>query len=59
MEVDLILEPGIASNIDAWQIVELDRRSVRVDQPGPDEQHPFLAEVDTAVIGTKETGCLD
>ena len=50
MIVDLVLEAGITCGVGARLTLQYDRRAVRHDQPGPDQQHARLAERDLAVI---------
>jgi hypothetical protein len=53
MQIDLIAETGIAAGIGRRQIIEHDRRSIRENDPLPDEEDavlPVLAEGDDVVV---------
>ncbi len=58
VEVHFVLEAGITCAIGGREVVEDDRRTVRINETGPDEQGPLLPERDQAVLLADEAGAL-
>ena len=58
VEVDPVLEPGIAGGVGRRHVVEPQRAAVGKDDPLPHDQRAALAERDHAVVLADQTGAL-
>ena len=58
VEINLVLEAGIAGGIGRRQILDHDGIAVRQDDAGPDQQRAFLSERNDVVILADEAGAL-
>ena len=56
--VNAVFQPGVSGRVGGRQVVDLDRRAVRHDDPVPDDQGAGLPEGDDAVVGADQARSL-
>ena len=58
MIIDRVFKPCVSASVDAGERVDLDRGTIRHDDPAPDQEHARLAEGDHAVIAPDQACAL-